>query len=276
MHPALKQWQHINPPKYKKDWPGSMIRVHGPTQNEYPLHTYGRVVVPDRVLPGEAVLKLHSRYPNTAYDGKKTETLYCDWQCPACGHDHRREYTGEDLEGGRIEFVEEVPPTAGLKPVVSYLATPYSHPDPKIRQDRWLAVSRAAAYLIGSGLIVLSPISMGHPINVRGASLGLSADFAAWRETNMSMLRASNLLIILTLDGWRESVGVAAETDAARELGIPISHLCPVEDGYVSCLPWQSDLPPDHKHSPQSAWATLPQMRGIVYGQIPQDERGNA
>ena len=39
------------------------------------------------------------------------------------------------------------------------------------------------------------------------------------------MLEASDALMVLLLDGIRESVGVAAEIDHARKLGIPLNQI---------------------------------------------------
>ena len=47
---------------------------------------------------------------------------------------------------------------------IIYLAAPYSHPDPGVRERRFRAINRAAAALIAEGRIVFSPISMSHPI----------------------------------------------------------------------------------------------------------------
>jgi hypothetical protein len=216
------------------------------------------------------VLTLYRRDAYGSGD-KKTEDLSCDWPCPACGHKHRRNYKGDDLAEGRIEFVEEVEYTPlDPHPMVAYLAAPYSHPEPLARQARWLAASRAAACLMGSGLIVLSPLSMGHPISVAGAEYSPGTGFQAWKDAAMTMLRASEMLIVLTLDGWRESAGVAAEIAAARELGMYTTHLHPVGSHYVSCLPWQSDLPPEHEHNPKNGYKMTPIQKGIAYFQIPE------
>jgi hypothetical protein len=273
IHPELQTWKPVPPPKFKKDWPGSLIRVHEPTERKYIRGTAGHQIVPDRVLPRGAVLKIHARYPVTLGGETKGEELSCDWKCPACGHDHRREYTGKDLAEGRIEFVEAVEDGPLAKPMVAYLAAPYTHPDKLVRQDRWLAVSRAAAFLMRSGLTVLSPLSMGHPVNVCGASLGLDTGFETWRVTDLLLLRASQILIVLTLDGWRESVGVAAETAHARELGLRVIHLCPRAEGiYVTCEPWQSDLPPEHKYSPLAAPLKDQVIGGIICHEFSEDE----
>lgn len=104
-----------------------------------------------------------------------------------------------------------------------YLASPYSHPDPAIREDRFQAVCRAAAALIRDGHAVFSPVAHSHPI----AAYGLPTDWAFWETQMRHHLETSAEVVVLTLDGWQESVGVAAEIAIATELGKPVRYLVP-------------------------------------------------
>ena len=52
----------------------------------------------------------------------------------------------------------------------------------------------------------------------------------------MRMLEASDVLCVLVLDGWKDSVGVTAEILHARSLGKPIVYLKAEESGlYTVC-----------------------------------------
>jgi len=104
-----------------------------------------------------------------------------------------------------------------------YLASPYSHPDPAIRQARYQAACRAAAWLIGQGHLVFSPIAHSHGI----AQQGLPGDWEFWQRHDRRMLEACDRLVVLTLPGWRESRGVQAEVAIARKLGKPVGYLAP-------------------------------------------------
>lgn len=73
------------------------------------------------------------------------------------------------------------------------------------------------------GWCVISPLSMGHAIAAEGADL--PSDFAAYQEVCLRMLEASDALMVLLLDGIRESVGVGVEIDHARKLGIPLNQV---------------------------------------------------
>jgi nucleoside 2-deoxyribosyltransferase len=104
-----------------------------------------------------------------------------------------------------------------------YLASPYSHPDATIREARFQAACRAAAALIRAGHAVYSPIAHSHPI----AAYGLPTDWSYWERDARLHLKTRAEVVVLTLDGWRESVGVAAELAIAAELGLPVRYLSP-------------------------------------------------
>jgi nucleoside 2-deoxyribosyltransferase len=106
-----------------------------------------------------------------------------------------------------------------------YLASPYNHPSPDVRQGRYEANVRALAALLHEGRVAFSPIVHHHPVACL-RDLGRGWDF--WRRVDVEYLRRCDSLIVLTLDGWRESVGVAAEIEIAQTLGLPVEHMEPV------------------------------------------------
>ena len=59
-----------------------------------------------------------------------------------------------------------------------YLASPYSHPDAVVREQRFRDVCLAAARLIRAGQIVFSPIAHSHPIASGGFGLPTGWDEA--------------------------------------------------------------------------------------------------
>ncbi len=102
-----------------------------------------------------------------------------------------------------------------------YLASPYSHIDPAVREQRFQIASRVAADLFRRGHLVFSPVSHSHAIAIHG----LPADWEFWRPFDILMLMACDELVVLMLDGWRESRGVWAEVNLAKKRGLPISYL---------------------------------------------------
>lgn len=105
---------------------------------------------------------------------------------------------------------------------IVYLAVPYSHPDPAVRRQRFEQVNVVAGRLMRDGVHVFSPISHTHPI---AEACDLPKGFDFWRHYDMAFLLTCCKVIVLMLDGWRESVGVAAEIEIATGLGLPIEYM---------------------------------------------------
>lgn len=104
-----------------------------------------------------------------------------------------------------------------------YLASPYSHPNSEVREQRFRAACHAAAGLLASGQTVFSPIVHGHPL----VGHGLPTDWPFWERFDRDHLARCDEVVVLMLAGWRESVGVAAEIRIAEELGKPVRYLAP-------------------------------------------------
>lgn len=107
------------------------------------------------------------------------------------------------------------------RPIV-YLACPYSDLDPSVMKSRFKAVTRVAARMMSEGIHVFSPISHGHPIAMVG---GLPTDWNFWEIHNRTMLFCCHRLVVLRLDGWKESVGVQAEIEIMKEWGCPVEYV---------------------------------------------------
>lgn len=94
-----------------------------------------------------------------------------------------------------------------------YLASPYSHPDPAVRQERYEQAMAAQAYLLRQGQHVYSPIVACHPMALAHA---LPTDDEWWSEYDRDMLTRCVELYVLCLPGWEESKGVAQEIEWAK------------------------------------------------------------
>lgn len=123
-----------------------------------------------------------------------------------------------------------------------YLATPYSDPDPKVKEKRFLAVNKAAAELMRAGLYVYSPISHSHNISLAG---DLPGDWEYWEKYDRLILAICNKMIVLMLPGWKESKGVTNEIRIAKEeFNLDIEYLEVKEenlDNYFEIFYNQSD-----------------------------------
>jgi hypothetical protein len=85
-----------------------------------------------------------------------------------------------------------------------YLASPYSHEDPRVREWRFRAAAWYASTLMQRGWLVFSPIAHTHPI----AEFGLPKGWDFWKQYDEKFLDACGGLVVLCIDGWKESVGV--------------------------------------------------------------------
>ena len=103
-----------------------------------------------------------------------------------------------------------------------YLASPYTDPNPEIRQARNEVTISVTRDLILAGYMVISPIVASHPLAVEG---GLPGDFEFWRNWNMAILERCDLLWILPIVGWTRSAGIKEEVARARQLGLTIQIL---------------------------------------------------
>jgi len=107
--------------------------------------------------------------------------------------------------------------------VITYLASPYSASGPAVREARFQAACRATAELMRAGRIVYSPIVFSHPLT----AFGLPTDWSYWERYDREFLQRCDEVVVLTLDGWQQSVGVKAEIRLATELAKPVSFLNP-------------------------------------------------
>ena len=195
---CLIDWRVVAPPKFKKDYEGKLLRV-----GQFARYRPDGADLP----PDGAVVCIERRYNN----GSQFE-LQVSWHCPACEHPHTGYVPEAWIAEDKAQFVvpsglADATYALGEHPAVLYLATSYSHPDAAKRAARANLASQCAAWLMRKGWCVISPLSMGHAIAAEGADL--PSDFAAYQEVCLRMLEASDALMVLLLDGIRESVGVA-------------------------------------------------------------------
>jgi hypothetical protein len=107
---------------------------------------------------------------------------------------------------------------------VTYLASPYTDPDPAVRQARFEIVCRIAGALMARGEVVFSPIAHGHSIQML-ANPPLPREWNFWRRQDFRHLEHADRLIVLMLPGWQDSCGVTEERNAAEKLGIPVEYM---------------------------------------------------
>jgi hypothetical protein len=87
-----------------------------------------------------------------------------------------------------------------------YLASPYSSLD---KAEAFVSAAFAAAWLIGNGVRVYSPITHSHPIAHYGGLDPLDLDL--WLRVDRPFMQNACGMIVLQLPGWRESKGILFE-----------------------------------------------------------------
>ncbi len=96
----------------------------------------------------------------------------------------------------------------------TYLASPYSHDDPRIKQQRYGLALRASVALMRRNIFVFSSIVHCHNM---ATNYGLPGNYIFWKTYNRTMLTACENVLVLCIDGVGTSKGVAAELLVASE-----------------------------------------------------------
>ena len=103
-----------------------------------------------------------------------------------------------------------------------YLASPYMHADPEVKRARHDAAVRAAIRIMAeTGEAVFSPIAHSHLMHVWSDGK-IGGDWRQWAEFDRAVIAACSTFYVLMLDGWEQSVGIKAELEIARGLGLRV------------------------------------------------------
>lgn len=105
-----------------------------------------------------------------------------------------------------------------------YLASPYSHRNPAVRELRYELARLATAQMLKEGKAVFSPIVYGKSMEKM-----IGTDYLSWKRLNDAMIHAAAEVQVLMLDGWRESKGVQYEVELANMLELPVLFIQPPE-----------------------------------------------
>ena len=105
-----------------------------------------------------------------------------------------------------------------------YLATPYTHPDPRVEEQRFVEACRIANFYMLLGDMIFSHIVHCHPIATR---FKMPTNHEFWLAYNKHFLSLSELLRVAKMPGWANSRGVNAEIIMAREANISVEFVEP-------------------------------------------------
>lgn len=128
----------------------------------------------------------------------------------------------------------------GLRTGYSFIASPYTHPDKVVMDQRFLEAVELCAWLTNQLYAVYSPIVSWH----QTANLHeLPKDHHFWKENSRQFLMNAQRLIILCIPGWQESQGVAFEALFAVSLSKPIYLIHKLGKNDYSVAKQHEDLP---------------------------------
>ena len=123
-----------------------------------------------------------------------------------------------------------------MKTPLTYLATPYTHSNAWVMQERLRLSFAVESGMVAAGARVYNPLrySSAYDYEVDPQAPRPSEDY--WREFGLQLLGACDLLFVLQLPGWEDSVGVRLELERAESLDIPrvcLSTHASFLDGYT-------------------------------------------
>lgn len=111
---------------------------------------------------------------------------------------------------------------------LAYLATPYSKYPNGIR-EAFEEACRISARLLLAGTKVFSPIVHMHSVKLIGGISFASheEDHAFWMQADEAMMRVCDVLIVVHMNSWEISKGIATEVAYFEKAGRPIFDLDP-------------------------------------------------
>lgn len=110
------------------------------------------------------------------------------------------------------------------KGLLYYFASPYSHPNPLVKNVRYEMTVYVSSSLTKQGFRLLEPIAMCHD---QAKKYGLPTGYSFWQERDRGFIDICDAVIVVMLKGWKESEGVSDEIAHAVQTGKPVFFMDP-------------------------------------------------
>ena len=104
---------------------------------------------------------------------------------------------------------------------VYYVASPYSHPDPEVRKERYELAVQAAKTFTRLGYSAFVPIAYDGLWDL-DPNYTVDHSWTFWEKIDLPILDRCAALVLLELPGWELSRGVAGELEHCDKMGIPV------------------------------------------------------
>lgn len=193
------------------------------SQDDLTTTTFGPLA--KHVAANDNVAAEYGKYtPITVTGGSPTKTadrgIYVGLRRPAStdsgqfrGDNQHMELTPEERLPSGLALLADLPGYV-------YLGSPYSKYEAG-HDAAARVVADSAAALMRRGLVIYSPIAHGHAI----AAHGLPLKWGFWKKQCQPLIDCAAGLIVLTMAGWQESVGLQYEIEEFVRAGKPILHV---------------------------------------------------
>ena len=112
------------------------------------------------------------------------------------------------------------------KSLLYYFASPYSHPNPLVKNVRYEMTVYLSSTLTKQGFRLLEPIAMCHD---QAMKYTLPTGYSFWQTRDRGFIDVSDAVIVAKMKGWLESEGVQDEIEHALSTGKPVHYLEPSE-----------------------------------------------
>jgi hypothetical protein len=116
---------------------------------------------------------------------------------------------------------------------VYYTASPYTALGKTGREAedlealRYFVITDVIARLtLLHGITLLGPITTSHNLKLAQPELGTTWDF--WKTIDENFMRVSDVLLVVMMEGWAQSIGVKAEIELAKKFHKEIIYMNPV------------------------------------------------
>ncbi len=107
-----------------------------------------------------------------------------------------------------------------------YISNPYNGTEEQKEQRARLA-AEVCGKLLKKGIFAWSPIVHNHAMMKVYDQFSLEERKELVLEFDFSLLQEAQGMIVLTIDGWKESYGVNKEIELCEELEIPVTYIDP-------------------------------------------------
>lgn len=119
-----------------------------------------------------------------------------------------------------------------------YLTSPFTSDDQSVELARLNQAISAQRCLLEMGLKVFGPLIHSLPF--------LAIPHKQWMAIDCDILKACQVLVVLMLDGWKESKGVRIVIGKAEDLDISIEYLTP--DAILTASQQSTTIPSKHSN----------------------------